>query len=99
MKVFFALAGAAAAFAAAASSANAGIVCKDDFQKVGGSYLSTPFCRDNYLARVARQYGVKVSDAAIRENPNLKKEVCRLVGRDIRVQSACDSEDTGRGRR
>lgn len=99
MKTYAAMASAAALAMIALAPANAGIVCKDDYQKVGGSYISTPFCRDNYLARVARQYGVKVSNIAIRENPNLKKEVCRLVGRDIRVQGACDPEDTGRGRR
>lgn len=86
---------AAAALTALVPAAHAGIVCKGEFQYVNGSYISTPYCRDKYLARVAREYGSKVSDAAIRDNPNLKSEICRLVGRDNRVRSNCDSEDSG----
>lgn len=84
--------------AALAAPAHARIVCKDDYQVVQGNHISTPYCADNYLARVAREYGVRVSDATIRNNPNKKREVCRFIGHDIRVADNCHSE-TSSGRR
>ncbi|MFA5955007.1 hypothetical protein [Hyphomicrobium sp.] len=73
---------------AAASSASA-IECQEDYQIVQGQPISTPYCRDNYLAQVARQYGFKATDREIRNNPSRKEEVCRFIGDDIRVQTAC----------
>ena len=82
-----------------ATTVAAAIACKNGFQLVQGNYLSTPYCQDDLLAKVARQYGMKVSSAAIRENPNLKRDVCRFVGRDIRVQENClTANPNGRGR-
>jgi hypothetical protein len=83
---------------AAASPASARIICKDDYQLVAGNLISTPYCADNFVARVARQYGMQVSDATIRNNPNKKREVCRFIGHDIRVSQYCNSEGP-RGRR
>lgn len=75
----------------------AAITCKDGYQLVQGNYLATPYCQDDLLAKVARQYGMRTSASAIRENPNYKREVCRLVGRDIRVQQTCiDANAYGR---
>jgi hypothetical protein len=82
-----------------AGGAEAAIRCKDGYQIVQGNYLATPYCQDDLLARVAREYGMRASAAAIRGNPNYKKEVCRLVGRDIRVQNHCLDAFPGRGRR
>jgi hypothetical protein len=76
----------------------AAIACKNGYQLVQGSYLATPYCQDALLAIVARQYGMSASAAAIRENPNYKRQVCRLVGRDIRVQETC-IDANGYGRR
>jgi hypothetical protein len=70
-------------------AAEAKFVCRDGYQNVQGSWLATPYCQDLQLAQVARQYGWRVSDAAIRNNPNLKRRVCASVGRDIRVQETC----------
>ncbi|MFN0217823.1 MAG: hypothetical protein ACKVP4_03295 [Hyphomicrobium sp.] len=70
----------------------------DGFQYVQGSWLSTPYCQDNLVAKVARQYGVKVSDAEIRYNPNRKAEVCRFVGHDIRIRNACQGLEGDRRR-
>ena len=39
---------------------------------------------------VAHQYGMNASVEAIRSNPNFKREVCRLIGQDIRVKENCD---------
>jgi hypothetical protein len=76
------------------------IECNKGYQRVQGQDLATPYCQDNYLAEVARSFGVRTSAEAIRNNPSTKREVCRLVGRDIRVQSNCASVDgSGRGGR
>jgi hypothetical protein len=82
------------------NTAEAAIACRGGFQRVQGNDISTPYCQDEYLAQVAQQYGVRTSGSRIRGNPNHKREVCRLVGRDIRVQQTCvDELPTGRGGR
>ncbi len=73
---------------AAATSASA-IECQEDYQIVQGQPISTPYCRDGYLAKVAREYGFKTTAATIRNNPSRKEEICRFIGNDIRVQTAC----------
>lgn len=83
---------AATALILASLPAEARIKCNGSYQTVGGNEIATPYCQDNYLAKVARQYGMRVSDAAVRNNPNLKREVCRLVGYDIRVSDVCSDE-------
>lgn len=80
---------AALALAGSAVTAQAGIQCRDGAQLVSGSYIITPYCQDKLLAQVARQYGSRASFAQIRDNPNIKRHVCRLVGRDIRVFENC----------
>ena len=48
-------------------------------------------------ARFALRRGMGVSAAAIRDNPNLKRNVCQFVGRDIRIYQACiDANSVGR---
>jgi len=79
--------------------AHAKIACSNGFQKVQGYWLATPYCQDELVAAVARQYGIKASAEAIRENPNFKREVCRLIGQDIRVKETCDEANPSeRGR-
>lgn len=82
-----------------AGPAEAAIRCEGGFQIVQGNRLATPYCQDDQLAKVAREYGMRASASAIRNNPNYKREVCRLVGRDIRVQLTCIDAFPGRGRR
>ncbi len=90
---------ASAMAAAAGSPANARIVCDAGYQKVRGDFISTPYCQDQNVAEVARSYGIKTSGAAIRDNPEHKQDVCRLIGRDNRVQQACiGTFPSGRGR-
>ena len=49
------------------------------------------------MAIVARERGVKVSANEIRNNPNLKRNVCQHVGRDNRIYMACiDANSVGR---
>ncbi len=85
------------ATAVLAAPADAKINCKNGFQVVQGNLLATPYCQEEQLARVAQSYGLSVSFAEIRNNPNTKRHVCALIGRDIRVQQTCiDSNITGR---
>lgn len=80
------LAGSAITLAATNAAA---IQCQENYQIVQGQPISTPYCRDGYLAKVARQYGFKTSPAEIRNNPARKAEICRFINSDIRVQVAC----------
>jgi len=72
-----------------ASPAAAAINCHKGFQRVQGTLMATPYCQDQYLAQVAREYGFKASAARIRNDPNYKKELCQFVFNDIRVQTTC----------
>ena len=69
--------------------ASAGIECRGNFQVSEYGLINTPYCEDDYLAKVAREYGVKVSASRIRRNPGVKERVCRLVGNDNRVRDTC----------
>jgi len=83
-----------AALIALGGSAEARIKCVDGNQLVNGSLIATPYCQDNLVGKVARQHGFKVSDAEIRNNPNTKRHVCRFVGQDIRLTTACVNENS-----
>ena len=65
---------------AAASPATAKIKCQDGAQLVQGNWLATPYCQDKLLFEVANARGFKTSFAAIRNNPNHKKDFARLKG-------------------
>jgi len=69
--------------------ADAKIVCRGAFQIVDGQPIATPYCEDTYVAEVAREYGMLVSAREVRSNPGVKARVCRMIGHDNRVQSAC----------
>ena len=69
-----------------------GISCQEGYQRVRGEFIATPYCQDAYLAEVAASYGMRAPATKIRDNPNFKREVCRLVGQDIRVQSNCQQD-------
>lgn len=72
-----------------AAPAFAAIKCQDGSQLIQGNWMATPYCQDALLAQVATQRGFKTSFAAIRNNPNHKKELCRYLFSDIRVQITC----------
>jgi hypothetical protein len=65
------------------------IDCDRGFQRVNGQLIATPYCQDEYLAQVARGYGLRATAAQLRNNPNFKKEICRTVFTDIRVDVTC----------
>ncbi len=81
-------------------SAQAKIKCEGRFQIVKGQgTISTPYCEDNYLAAIARSYGRKVSNRAIRQNPNLKADVCQQIGHDNRLTDICSGYRSDGNRR
>jgi hypothetical protein len=66
------------------------IECSGPFQVVRGhGKIATPYCEDEYLAQVARGYGIQVPGNAIRQNPNRKEDVCKTIGHDSRVNDIC----------
>jgi hypothetical protein len=69
--------------------AEARIVCDGNFQRVGGNSVSTLYCQEQELARVARQFGWRISVAEIRHSESMKAQVCRAIGFDNRVQQIC----------
>jgi len=79
----------AAAVLAAPVPASAAIQCRDGSQLIKGNWMATPYCQDKLLAEVANARGFKTTFAAIRNNPNHKKELCRFLYTDIRVQMTC----------
>jgi hypothetical protein len=81
--------GAGGLMIAAAGGANAKIRCDGRWQINSGERISTPYCEDAYLARVAQSYGSHVSAEALRQSPTTKRSICNFVGADIRVQDIC----------
>jgi hypothetical protein len=82
-----------------ASSADSRIRCEGASQVNSGQNIATPYCEDNYLAEVARSYGAKVSGDAVRRSSQVKAELCRFIGEDIRVKDTCAGfRDNGRQR-
>jgi hypothetical protein len=80
---------AVAVLATLAASPAVAIKCENGYQRVQGNLIVTPYCQDQLLAEVASSRGFKTSAAKIRNNPNHKKEICRFVFTDIRVQETC----------
>lgn len=78
--------------------AGAAIVCKDGFQRSGGTWISTPYCNDAHLAQIARKHGVRVSDAEVRQNPNRKYEICRFLSGSPTARDYCPDDSGIRGR-
>jgi hypothetical protein len=51
--------------------------------------IATPYCEEAQIARVARSYGAKVSDAEVRKNPLTKVYLCQVYGYDTRLKGSC----------
>jgi len=78
------------------AEAGSGIRCSGPYQLVKGiGKIASPYCEDNYLARVARSRGMKVSSRAVRLNPFAKQEACDIAGHDIRVSGICSGQRDG----
>lgn len=68
--------------AVAMSSPAFAITCHGNYQVVGGQEISTPYCRDNELGRVAREAGFNVSNEEVRNSGSRKEELCRYLRND-----------------
>jgi hypothetical protein len=68
----------------AASPAEARIECRGNFQVTKYDLISTPYCEEEEIARVARSYGHRVSGAEVRNNPLKKVYLCQIIGDDVR---------------
>jgi len=80
------------AFGALAASPASAIDCQGNFQiQKNGNRIATPYCEDQNLAYVAREYGMNVSAEAIRYNPSVKQRACRVAGHDNRVRNTCSN--------
>ena len=79
--------------------AKAAITCEGAYQIINGTPHETPYCADNYIAQVARGYGMRVSNRTVRANPGLKTQICMSFGSDSRIRQLCRGhlpEDNGR---
>jgi hypothetical protein len=81
----------------AVSSAAAKIECRDNFQITKHGLISTPYCEELQIARVARSYCFNVSDAEVRNNPNTKVYLCQIIGNDNRLKGSCGAYSEPRG--
>lgn len=79
----------AASILAGAAPAAAEIQCQDGYQRIKEDWLATPYCQDKLLFEVANARGFTTTFEAIRNDPNHKKELCRFLFTDIRVQMTC----------
>lgn len=73
----------------AATPASAKIKCQGIFQVNKNGTYATPYCQDREIARVARSYGWKVTDAQVRNDPLKKVKICLALGGDNRLKGAC----------
>jgi hypothetical protein len=75
---------------ALAATPAAAINCDGNTQvQRSGERIITPYCQDNHLATVARQYGVRTTAREMRWSPGEKAKVCRFIGEDNRVRDTC----------
>jgi hypothetical protein len=76
--------------------AAAKIQCKGIFQVSKYGLISTPYCQELEIARVARSYGWKVTDAQVRNDPLKKVYICQALGGDVRLKGACGAYSSRR---
>lgn len=80
-----------------ASQAEARIECRGNFQITKYGPISTPYCEELQIARVARSYGFAMTDTEVRNNPNTKVYLCQIIGGDNRLKGSCAGYDAPRG--
>ena len=74
---------------AAASPAAARIECRGNFQVTKYGLISTPYCEEEQIARVAQSYGERVTGAEVRNNALKKVYLCQVYGYDTRLKGSC----------
>ena len=70
-------------------AAEARIECRGQFQVSKYGLISTPYCEEEQIARVARSYGVNVTGAQVRNDALKKVYLCQTLGNDIRMKGSC----------
>ena len=75
--------------AASLQPAAARILCDGDFQLTQDGRISTPYCEEEQIAKVANSYGSRVSAAEVHNNALTKVYLCQTIGYDWRLQAAC----------
>jgi hypothetical protein len=65
------------------------ISCDGDFQITQYGRIATPYCEEDLIAKVANNYGWRVSAAEVHDNPLTKVYLCQTIGYDWRLQGAC----------
>ena len=83
------LASAATALLLTCGVAQAHIICHGEYQVVEGQEIETPYCGDNHVAAIARDHGMKVSNANVRNDAATKDEICHWLRGDARVRPEC----------
>jgi hypothetical protein len=71
------------------SPAAARIQCDGNFQITKYGPISTPYCEEGEIARVAQSYGQRVSAAEVRNNALTKVYLCQVYGYDTRLKGSC----------
>ena len=74
---------------AVASPAAAKIQCRGNFQVTKYGLISTPYCEEEQIARVAQSYGARVTGAEVRNNALKKVYLCQVYGYDLRLKGSC----------
>ena len=74
---------------AVASPAAARIECRGNFQITKYGPISTPYCEEENIARVARSYGIRVTGTEVRRNALKKVYLCQTIGSDTRLKGSC----------
>ena len=73
----------------ATAPASARIQCQGNFQVTKYGLISTPYCEEEQIARVAQSYGVRVTGAQVRTDPLKKVKLCQRFGGDTRLKGSC----------
>ena len=74
---------------AAHGTAEAAIKCQGNFQVTKYGLISTPYCEEEQIARVAQTYGWKVTGNEVRNSPLKKVRICQALGGDVRLKGSC----------
>lgn len=83
----------AAVTMATAGPGQAQFNCFGRYQFTGAGTISTPYCEDEYLAFVARTYGVSATGDEMRYDLGERQTVCRMIGYDARVRDICNLDE------
>ena len=88
LQTSLACAAVAVAVLAAPGPAGAGIKCQGQSQVTKYGLLSTPYCEEEQIAKVARSYGWKGTASEVHYNPLTKVYLCQRFGNEVSLKGA-----------